>query len=406
MVATGVTCDFTFFIWSVFLINVAKTGATAGATGTYERFWKIMSWSLEWLMKGRWPTHDWKGKPYLPGTIAHRLAHETVWLAGGYFGMLFSLQGDLDYYNKSLGLESHTRTTTSPCIFCPASTGVLDWRDFRPNAGWLPFIYTIESWLEIHPEHLPIFDLWFVSIHTVTADYMHIKYLGVDQYFYASMLWMLVFKLMPFGTPAANMTKLWDLIEAKYAEYKTPERFVHITMNMFANKDNPKLKGKAAEVRHLGKPLLAAWTKWSDTDNIFHRRVGLALKLNIEMEDILSRTPGNKLPPPKATEFVKKSVEFLCLYSQCADHAAEEEYEAFDITIKGHYLYHSALDSKHIHPKKVWNFSGEDFMKHSKRLLSECTRSIKPWDVVHKFVDKYLFALNLNDASHSRWFRA
>ena len=84
------------------------------------------------------------------------------------------------------------------------------------------------------------------------------------------------------------------------------------------------------------------------------------------------------------------------------------ELNCFNITVKCHYLLHAACQGRYLHPKKTWCFAGEDFMKHSKRLVGACCRSMSATNVVSKFCKKYQTAMFLaiaQDEQFSPWYR-
>ena len=61
--------------------------------------------------------------------------------------------------------------------------------------GWLPLLHNPQT----HP-NTGLFLLEGVSLHTLGIDYLHVKYLGCDQYLYGSVLWLLVYgELGPEG---------------------------------------------------------------------------------------------------------------------------------------------------------------------------------------------------------------
>ena len=55
----------------------------------------------------------------------------------------------------------------------------------------------------------------------------------------------------------------------------------------------PELKGRAAEIRHLGKPLLAVWEKHFRPNNKEHRLVRLALQASVGIEHVLDVAQGD-----------------------------------------------------------------------------------------------------------------
>jgi hypothetical protein len=223
--------------------------STTPTEDTMVEFMEILSWSFFWLQLGRWPTHDPWGREYVEGTHEWQLAHDIYWLADGFFGILFAIIGDLDYFHKNLRLANHS-SGTSPCIFCPANLFHPNWRDFRPGAAWIHCCYNRDNWLAKYATHLPIFDLLFVSSCTVCGDYMHCKYLGSDQYFFGSIFWLLCFKIIP-GDPKDNLASVVSQLKVAYSSLDTPHRYGMITQGMFISKKaaQPKMKGRAAEVR-------------------------------------------------------------------------------------------------------------------------------------------------------------
>lgn len=67
-------------------------------------------------------------------------------LAEGYRGLLFGLIGDLDYYDKILGLNKWS-TSENFCFHCKAtSKGSCTYTDNRPTAPWKATVGTAAEW--------------------------------------------------------------------------------------------------------------------------------------------------------------------------------------------------------------------------------------------------------------------
>ena len=66
-----------------------------GCEGTIEVFWKLLPWSLNSLATGTWPSHDYRGVAYPPGSKERARAGQP--LAAGFHCVLVSLVGDMDY---------------------------------------------------------------------------------------------------------------------------------------------------------------------------------------------------------------------------------------------------------------------------------------------------------------------
>ena len=361
---------------------------------TMVEFCLILNWSLWWLYLGRWPTHDYQGHPYRAGTEEYKLATTVYWLAQGFCGIVWGLQGDLDWFHKGMRLENHSRNE-NPCCCCPAGMADPSWRDFRDCAAWCLLVYTAERWREVHPNPLPIFGI-LINGETILIDYMHVKYLGVDQYLFGSVLSMLVFHIMP-GNPQQNMSTVFSFLQAFWQHHRTGGAFRLITINMFsrAATSQPKLRGRAGEIRRLAKALTACFKHYMDPEDELHKNVRSCLNTNCKLDDILDDNPGWRLVGEPYEQFVRNAHGFCCLYETCATLAAGKTWEMFDVTIKLHYLLHIAKHSKFMHPKLGWCWSGEHFMKITKQLLASCTRGSVAQDAQVKMVDKWCIALDL-----------
>ena len=406
MLGKGQTNDVQFLIWSCSILAFQKS--LISSHDTMKTFTTILSWNFKWLFLGRWPTHDYNGDEYPETSKAYKLATETYFLAEGFAGVLFANNADLDCFHKTWRLENHTNTE-NPCIWCRASLdSACNWRDFRPGASWLSAVYTTDSWKAAHPDHLAIFDLLGVTIATFNPDYMHCKYLGLDQYLYGSVLKVLTFHTL-VGDPVANMERVMTELSRYFKAHRVPNAYTLITINMFNNKDQPKLKGRAAELRHLGEALLHVFEKFMITApeapvevRTLHKRILITLKKNVELERLLDQETGWNFKGESYSKFVKVAHEMLCGYNACQGSAARLALEMFNVTVKAHHVLHCVHRSKWIHPKAVWCFQGEAFMKVSKALHKSCTNSMVPHKATIKAAHKFMTAIHLQFTGASK----
>lgn len=163
--------------------------------GSRRCFYEELFWSLNALWEGRWPATNRRGDALTGG---------GEFLAGGYYGIVWLVKGDLEWYQNDLKICVYG--SANPCCFC--NTSNLNMFDFRPEAAaWLPTCWQDAPWLvHYRPRSTALFRLPGVSISSVCADLQHNKHLGVDCYFYGSVLKILVFKLLP-GTAKAGFNK-------------------------------------------------------------------------------------------------------------------------------------------------------------------------------------------------------
>ena len=95
-----------------------------------------------------------------------------------WFGMLFIIRGDLDWYQKTLKLANYR--SNDPCCLCQVNATTRPWRDFRPLALWISSTWTTRSWRvqNPHPECV-LFRDPLVSILHINPDWMHTCHLGI-----------------------------------------------------------------------------------------------------------------------------------------------------------------------------------------------------------------------------------
>ena len=256
---------------------------TSEGRGTYEKFWAALAWSLRALWEGQWPAADASGVPYLVGSVAARKAGTPS--AGGYFCTLWVIRADLDFLSSALGLSS--ATARQPCACCKANSSTIPWTDHRPASLWRGNIHQNGAWILEHPDRMPLFRLPGVGIEQVHPDLMHCKHLGSDQYYYGSILKFLTHHLLQ-GPTEENLERIWVTIKEQYRLDNTGGQFGSMRVTMYSsNNDFARLKGKAGELRHFGKALLAALERHMNREVLVQRQMRLGMLRSIEVEDIL-----------------------------------------------------------------------------------------------------------------------
>ena len=157
-----------------------------------------------------------------------------------------------------------------------------------------------------------------------------------------------------------------------------------------------ELKGRTAEVRHLGKPLLSVWSDLFDPTIKEHRWIRLALTASVAIEDLLDVNRGNfVLDHADAQSLIKHTFNLMGLVTALGNVYHPEGVLIFHYTIKCHYLLHSALMGAYLNPSMGWNYSGEDYMCVAKTLLSSCQKGNKPQKALALAMLKYCYGLSL-----------
>ena len=183
-----------------------------GDTSSDDKFWRKLHWPMYWLCVGQWPTRDEYGNAIEVGASGKKPGTP---LAGGFYGQLWCIKGDLDHMAKAWGLRHYG--SAQPCICCRANEGDIPWTDGRPEATWRTNLWDKTSWPLAFPGRNLLFTLPDVSIHNFVPDVMHILHLGCYSYFFGSVLKLLTHHTMS-GNHVANLTVLWGDIKDSYKD--------------------------------------------------------------------------------------------------------------------------------------------------------------------------------------------
>lgn len=187
----------------------------------------------------------------------------------------------------------------------------------------------------------------------------------------------------------------------------TKDCFASIKMSMYITTDSPhdtfpKLKGRAAEVKHLVPALAHVWRTYmsparGEPDAAAQAHVHQALLHSARMDEILDQFPDDDvLPRDAADEFIEASWG----YAQCQNRVATYYNGTlglmiFDVTIKTHYTLHAAMVARFLNPRKSWNYAGEDFMHKVKVLMQACVIGNTVTACIVRFESRYSYALHL-----------
>lgn len=396
------------YIYGLFGVCISKR---FGAD-TMLKFWTVLCWSMAQLFSGEWDNKDAFGVLYDPDSPEGRRAGKPLCGRGlnKFFGVPLIARGDLDMFFKTMGLQNYNSNT--PCNLCPANTSNMPWKDLRRTALWLTRTWTPQTWKarNLFPQCLLFSKLKFFNIYCINGDWMHTTHLGVFQYVYGSILSVLVFDTL-VGTPSDNMRKVMSDLRTFWKTHATPGHYQGITLKMFSNendpeKKQPKLKGRAGEVKHLGKALLHVFQMHRRPGFIPHASIVLMLQKFIRMDDILDAHAPHlhpKLPTAAATEFEQCGFDACALLTQLADHYMRiEPKPLFNVTIKAHYIIHIAVTAKFLNPRLAMCYSGEDYMHHMKRLVQSSVRGTKATEVNKKMCDKVRYAMHFEFSASGR----
>ena len=172
---------------------------------------------------------------------------------------------------------------------------------------------------------------------------------------------------------------------------------------MFQRKDPqyPKLRGKAAEVKYLCRPLWYVWQKYHNPKLQVHKQILLYLKVNVEVEEMLiTHREDISFPLVEAQKFEALVEHMLLLLTSIAEHFVADK--LFGLTQKAHFLQHLALLSRYISPRRIWCFMGEDHQKRMSGLAKTCVKGQRAGQTIGKMLARYRLALQLQFGEHGK----
>ena len=169
------------------------------------------------------------------------------------------------------------------------------------------------------------------------------------------------------STPEERLAVVWGFCMEYYGAnpVDATTRYTRLYLSMFSSLRSwrtsfPKLKGKAAQVKHLTPALAYAWSKVREVGNPKHDAVSLALDMSVQMDRVLDDHPGAVVLPNDASDdFIAVSFVFLNQYTRLATLYNTGGDMVFNVTVKSHMVAHIALRAGDLNPRRAWCFSGE-----------------------------------------------
>jgi hypothetical protein len=172
---------------------------------------------------------------------------------------------------------------------------------------------------------------------------------------------------------------------------------------MFCDPDEPRktfprLKGKAAEIKHLMPALVWVWGHSMDRDNEQHKQILLALQCSCFLDQTLDAHKDCDVLPTEDAERFKHAgfalnINMNALETYYGNLGINSEF-LFNIVPKNHYLAHICLCAGFVNPRMAWCYMGEDMMHQMRRLSSGCVRGNSPQNASLKLVAWYRHGLS------------
>jgi hypothetical protein len=305
------------------------------------------------------------------------------------------LLADLKHAQEAYAYPDHNKKSGC-CGLCGCA---LAWTDFDLHPAWGPtrwMVKGVTAWREANVDCIALLQLPGASALLWVPDWMHCKNLGSDKELYGSVLDFMCY-VMIAGDPETILIRIWSFIEIWYKDHDVQNKFSNVRLSMFHKQRNfAVLRGRAAELRAFGRPLLWAFTKFMDAANVQHQWIARALEASNRMEDIYSDEQYKqsfKLPAALAAELNQCCVDYCRNIAGLRRWCRSQNLLLFKVTTKLHFLREICMLAGFIHPRLAACWSGEDLMHHMQRLIQSTLAGTSTRNVEPKAMLKYTAAL-------------
>ena len=365
---------------------------------TWKIIWKYVCLGFQALMTGIHPPTDPYGAEWKSERLKS-LASKPV-CGGWYRGCIWALPCDGEFAANELGCAN--ASSNQMCTWCPANVSTHNFKDVSPNANWKRECYTCG------PTDTPVsnHELWHsglgVSRFTYTGDWMHTGDLGVLPHLFASTILDMIGDgvdegCITTGSKAAKLEIAWSWIQDEYELCGTEVRLHNLKPSMVGGGkkitgSGPVLSAKAAESRHLLKPMLELLRKRMATTLLSKHRI-CAFECLIIIYDIIMH--ASFVLTDGEAEAVRVAADgFLLHYNVLAKAAADWDIRLYGFVPKHHWFWHMAQWAKYLNPRLVWCYPYEDFVGRVQRSASSCKHGTPMWKVPGKAMQNFSHVLS------------
>ena len=313
----------------------------------------------------------------------------------GYFGVVYRLAADLEWFQKRLGMR-FAPAANLPCPFCdggrPPNPAFLD---LRRTAEWLA---TCKTFPAAEPSDHAVWSLAGVCLFCATIDPMHSGDLGIVAHFVGSCFHTFLYEGPLAGTIREREELLSDMINETYQSLGTTSRLTNFGRWLWADASAPHqqfpvLTAKAAECRHLVRVVARLCERLHGGSPRGAARLKAAGHLESYYE-ILAKS-GYFLKAEEHEAAKAHMFDFMDQYQRLALEAASRNCLAWNVVNKHHMMARQALQSKRLNPEATWAFPYEDLMGRMKRVAMASKAGIRLAKAPRTIMLKYKHVLHL-----------
>ena len=233
----------------------------------------------------------------------------------------------------------------------------------------------------------------FLSNLNVEPDELHVIHLGTSMWFLGSVLWILVFQILP-GSTSARADELWRRISRAYSALQPSTQYTNVSVKSFCDESKPsghypKLKGKGAEVKGLVEPLGLVWAELMDSTHEDHKLIEIGLQQTLQIQQTIDASAHDFFLPPADVVLLQTSVhEFLRVYTELGHSADRGNLLLFNMTHKFHVLWHLGQRASFLCPRRGACLIDEDYVGRIKEVAQACSAGTQLHQIPGKVLQK------------------
>lgn len=367
-----------------FLFTTIKSSALKPDGSTLAAIWRVFAWSMNTLLSGDMPSHDWQGRP---------LYRDPEPIADGWRAALVQCRGDWIFFNEAIHAPRHNESENM-CWLCSASNAFPQtlWTNFSATAGWRDsrrdhqkFCTMLEAKGKPMPE---VFRVRGFKMEFVMIDILHTVDLGVASHVVAN-IFLEVMRLGCWG--ATHKVQLEGLTKDMQEWYKAQKNISRLQGRLTIERLRttggwPKLKAKAAATRHLTRYALVLAQR-HDSGSVHDRQRLAVAQLLVSFYDVLDQ--NGMFLSPTAKEALPKIGSRLCIiYEKLSRESLEAGRMMWKLVPKFHLFLHLCewQSQSFGNPRFWWCYADEDLVGHVVEVASSVHPRSMPAMSLYKWV--------------------
>ena len=333
--------------------------------GSLDKIMDILGWSFNVALTGLTPVVSYEGEE----------DQHPKYLAGKWRGSLIQIRGDWEFYCCMFKFPAWN-TADSMCWLCKAAGhGELSFTNTGTGAAWRGTMRSHEDWVleqEAAGKSLPaLMDrVHGLRLESVMVDILHTVDLGIAAHILGNIFWSCVqMGVWPGGTQEKRVAGLQAAVMEHYKTTKETSRLRgEIKVEHLRTAAGwPKLKGKAAPIRHLAKfAFKLAEAHLGQREQAIARLLVDFYEL-IGREDMFLGEEARRLIPGIG-------LRVGVLYAHLAREALVSGVKAWKITPKLHLFQHLCEHQSVLfgNPRFYWTYADEDMVGHLTEVGATC----------------------------------